>query len=179
MSGVFERYPRLKYILTESGCAWAPDMLASLDRIHYGIKAGAIGEMDYSKMDWVLKEPPSFYARRNCFYGASFPSLAELNGREEVGIEQICWGNDYPHYEGTFPYNLESLQLTFGGIPDRERRMILGENAARLYNFDLEALKPLAAQHGPTPAEVETPLEKIPEDSGCYLFMNARMAQGA
>ena len=57
--------------------------------------------------------------------------------------------------------------------------MILGENAARLYNFDLEALKPLAAQHGPTPAEVETPLEKIPEDSGCYLFMNARMAQGA
>ena len=24
MGGVFERFPRLKYILTESGCAWAP-----------------------------------------------------------------------------------------------------------------------------------------------------------
>ena len=96
------------------------------------IKAGAIGEMDYSKMEWVLSEPPSFYARRNCYYGASFPSLEELNGREEVGLEQICWGNDYPHYEGTFPYNTESLQLTFGHIPDRERRMILGENAAKL-----------------------------------------------
>ena len=177
MSGVFERYPKLKYILTESGCSWAPDMLRSLDRIHYGIKAGAIGEMDYSKMEWVLNEPPSFYARRNCYYGASFPSLAELNGREEVGLEQICWGNDYPHYEGTFPYNLESLQLTFGDIPDKERRMILGENAAKLYNFDLELLKPLAAKHGPTATQVETPLNKVPEDSGCYLFQNELRAR--
>lgn len=179
MSGVFERYPRLKYILTESGCSWAPEMLRRLDGIHYGIKAGAIGEMDYSKTEWVLKEPPSFYARRNCFYGASFPSLLELDGREEVGLEQLCWGNDYPHSEGTFPYNMESLQLTFGAVPDAERRMILGENAARLYNFDLEKLRPLANQFGPTAAQIETPLEAIPQDSGCYLFMNARADEGS
>ena len=177
MSGVFERFPRLQYILTESGCSWAPVMLQSLDNIHYGILAGAIGEMDYSTMDWVLKEPPSFYARRNCYYGASFPSLAELDGRHEVGLEQILWGNDYPHYEGTFPYNLESLQLTFGGIPERERRMILGENAAKLYKFDLDKLRPLAARHGPTPEQVDTPLASIPTDSGCYLFQNALRAQ--
>ncbi len=73
MSGAFEKFPRLKYILTESGCSWVLDMLANLDRIHYGIKAGAIGEMNYKDMAWVLKETPSFYAARNCFYGASFP----------------------------------------------------------------------------------------------------------
>ena len=177
LSGVFERYPKLKYILTESGCSGAPDMLRSLDRIHHGFIAGAIGEMDYSGMDWVLKEPPSFYARRNCYYGASFPSLEELDGREEVGVEQICWGNDYPHYEGTFPYNLESLQLTFGHIPDRDRRLILGENAAKLYNFDLEQLRPLAARYGPTPQQIDTPLAEIPRDSGCYLFQNALRAE--
>lgn len=176
MSGVFEKFPKLKYILTESGCSWAPEMLASLDRIHYGIKAGAIGELDYSDTEWVLKEPPSFYAKRNCWYGASFPSLAELNGRYEVGIDKICWGNDYPHYEGTFPYNLESLQLTFKDIPDSERRMMFGENAAKLYKFDLDALRDRARAVGPTPAQIETPLEKIPEDSHCYLFVNARMA---
>jgi len=69
------------------------------------------------------------------------------------------------------------MQLTFGDIPDKERRMILGENAAKLYNFDLELLKPLAAEHGPTPAQVETPLNKVPEDSGCYLFQNELRAQ--
>ncbi|MEP1594500.1 MAG: hypothetical protein ABJK20_08010, partial [Halieaceae bacterium] len=74
-------------------------------------------------------------------------------------------------------YNLESLQLTFPGLPDSERRLILGENAARLYDFDLEKLKPLAAEVGPTPAQIETPLLEIPSDTGCYLFNNARRAR--
>jgi predicted TIM-barrel fold metal-dependent hydrolase len=172
MSGVFERVPRLRYILTESGCSWAPEMLAQLDRIHMGIQRGAIGEMHYEGEEWGLAEKPSFYARRNCWYGASFPSKPELAGIEAVGIDKVCWGNDYPHFEGTFPYNLESLRLTFADIPERERRMIFGENAAALYGFDLEALRPLAVQHGPTPQQVDAPLppEEIPRDSHCYLF---------
>ncbi len=180
MSGVFERFPKLRYILTESGCSWAPATLAQLDRIHYGIKGGAIGELDYSQVNWVLREPPSFYAKRNCWYGASFPGIQEIQGREEIGLEKICWGNDYPHDEGTFPYNLESLQLTFKDVPDRERRMMFGENAAQLYNFDLGKLSPLAARYGPTPAQVSTPLEHIPEDASCNTLVmeRRRRAQG-
>ncbi len=176
MSGVFERFPRLRYILTESGCSWAPEMLAQLDRIHMGLKHGSIGEMYYKGMgEWPLKEKPSFYARRNCWYGASFPSKQELEGIEEVGVERVCWGNDYPHYEGTFPYNLESLRLTFDDVGERERRMIFGENAAALYGFDLEALKGRAAKCGPTAEQIDTPLpdDEIPRDSQCYLFAAA------
>ena len=175
MSGAFEKFPKLKYILTESGCAWVAPMLKQLDRIHLGIKAGAIGEMNYAGMEWVLKEPPSAYAARNCWYGASFPSKAELDGIDAIGEDRVLWGNDYPHYEGTFPYNLESLRLTFADMSDARRRKVLGLNAAGLYNFDLEKLAPLAAQYGPTPAEVDAPLlrEAIPRDSTCYLFQNA------
>ncbi len=175
MSGAFEKFPNLKYILTESGCHWVPDMLRQLDRIHMGFKRGAIGEMNYEGMEWVLKEPPSFYAKRNCWYGASFPSSADLAGIDSIGVEKVLWGNDYPHYEGTFPYNLESLRLTFPDISDSDRRLLLGENAAHLYNFDLEALKPLAQKYGPTPEQLNTPLprEEIPRDSGCYLFQTA------
>ncbi|MDA1075614.1 MAG: amidohydrolase family protein [Proteobacteria bacterium] len=175
MSGVFERFPKLKYVITESGCSWAPALLSQMDRIHYGIKMGAIGEMNYQGMEWVLKEPPSFYAKRNVWYGASFPSNADLANMETIGVDKVCWGNDYPHYEGTFPYNLESLRLTFGSLPDAVRRKVLGENAAALYGFDLAALKALAAEVGPTPEQIETPLPKdqIPRDSACYLFQNA------
>lgn len=175
MSGAFEKFPKLKYILTESGCAWVAPMLKQLDRIHMGIKAGAIGEMNYEGMEWVLKDPPSAYAARNCWYGASFPSKAELDGIDAIGEDRVLWGNDYPHYEGTFPYNLESLRLTFADMSDARRRKVLGLNAAALYHFDLEKLAPLAARYGPTPAEVDEPLprEAIPRDSTCYLFQNA------
>jgi len=178
MSGAFERFPKLKYILTESGCAWAPALLQQLDRIHMGFKHGAIGEMNYADMEWVLKDTPSEYASRNIWYGASFPSLADLAGIEQIGADRVLWGNDYPHYEGTYPYNLESLRLTFTDIPEDVRRKILGENAASLYNFDLEALRPLANEFGPTPAQVNEPLprEDIPRDSSCYLFQNALYA---
>ncbi|MGE4606820.1 MAG: hypothetical protein AAEJ52_08780, partial [Myxococcota bacterium] len=68
------------------------------------------------------------------------------------------------------------IRLTFAGISDRMRRMILGENAAKLYDFDLEKLRPLADRHGPTPAQVDSPLPfgEIPEDSACYVFHLAR-----
>ncbi len=175
MSGVFQRFPKLRYILTESGCSWAPEMLAHMDRIHMGMKRGAIGELTYGDQKWHLDEPPSFYAKRNCWYGASFPSKVELQGIEEVGVDRVLWGNDYPHYEGTFPHNLESLRLTFADIPEEQRRRLFGENAAELYGFDLDKLRPLARQHGPTPEQIDTPLpvEQIPRDSHCYLFTAA------
>jgi predicted TIM-barrel fold metal-dependent hydrolase len=175
MSGAFEKFPRLKYIITESGCAWVAPLLEQLDRIHLGFKHGAIGEMNYEGMEWGLKALPSEYASRNCWYGASFPSKAELDGIDDVGEDRVLWGNDYPHLEGTFPHNLESLRLTFADLTDDRRRKVLGGNAAALYNFDLEKLKPLAERYGPTPGEVDQPLpkEEIPRDSTCYLFQNA------
>ena len=175
MSGAFEKYPRLKYIITESGCAWAGPLLRQLDRIHMGFKAGAIGEMNYEGMEWVLKDMPSEYAARNCWYGASFPSNDDLAGIESVGEDRVLWGNDYPHYEGTFPYNLESLRLTFAGMEDGRRRKLLGLNAADLYRFDVEKLMPLVREFGPTPTQIDEPLprDQIPRDSYCYLFQNA------
>ncbi len=40
----------------------------------------------------------------------------------------------------------------------REARAILGENAARLYGFDLEKLAPLCEKYAPTPGELSVPL---------------------
>lgn len=160
--GVFDRFPKLRFILTEAGCAWVPALLERMDMIHQGIQAGMMGEMDYSKVQ-SLPEPPSFYAKRNCYFGASFPGKREIEGRHEVGLGHILWGSDYPHYEGSFPYSREAMRLAFSGLPEAEVRAMLGENAARLYGFDLEKLRPLARKAGVMPADVARPLESVPE----------------
>jgi predicted TIM-barrel fold metal-dependent hydrolase len=178
LSGVFEKFPKLKLIITESGCAWAPGVLEHLDHIHSVVSAGSSGELLYDSSAWPLKMKPSEYAARNCYYGASFPSNADLAGIDAIGEDHVLWGNDYPHYEGTFPYNLESLRLTFPQVAEGRRRKLLGLNAAALYRFDLEKLAPLAAKYGPTPAQIDAGLSKaeIPTDTGCYLFKNALAA---
>jgi len=172
LGGVFERFPKLRYILTESGCAWAPGLLRRMDGVHMSMKAGATGEVDFSR-SFVLAEPPSFYAKRNCWYGASFPSPRDVDGRDFVGVDHILWGNDYPHYEGCYPYSRENMRLAFSGVATSEVRKMLGENAATLYGFDLQELRPLAERAGITQSLVAEPLDEIP-DSTCPTFQIAR-----
>ena len=74
------------------------------------------------------------------------------------------WGSDYPHVEACSPHSRESMRRTFVGWQPAELRQVLSENAARVYGFDLEALAPLAAEHGPTVAELATPLEMLPDN---------------
>ena len=160
--GVFERFPKLRYTLTEAGCQWVPAMLQGMDRIHQGIQAGMMGEMDYAEVE-ALPQSPSFYAKRNCYYGTSFPGKAEIEGRYEVGIDKVMWGSDYPHYEGSFPYSREAMRLAHCGLPEDEVRDLLGRNAAKFYNFDLEKLKPHAARAAVMPKDVAQSLDEIPE----------------
>ena len=171
LSGVFHRFPKLKYIITESGCAWVPETLARIDQAWKRISSGAVGEIEFPK-DICTPEPPSFYAKRNCFYGASSASPVEIRDREAIGTDHILWGSDYPHYEGTYPHTRLALRHTFHDVGEEDTRKMLGLNAAGLYDFDLDALRPLAAQCGPTWDEVKVPLaeNEFPEKTHTNAF---------
>jgi predicted TIM-barrel fold metal-dependent hydrolase len=171
LTGVFDRFPKLRYILTEAGCSWVPERLTHLDRVWSSVRKGVAGEFQFAS-DSVPTEPPSVYAKRNCWYGASSASRPELAGRAEVGVVRICWGSDYPHYEGTYPNTRLAIRHSFHDKPVEEVRAMLGGNAAKLYNFDLDALAGLAARIGPSPEEVSRPLsgDEFPEDTLTNAF---------
>ncbi len=171
ISGVFERYPKLKYILTEAGCAWVPDVLDRLDAIWNTVRGGMAGEFQFNA-DSMPPEPPSVYAKRNCWYGASSASPVELRDRDVVGVDKICWGTDYPHYEGTYPHTRLAMRHSFNDIAEGDVRKMLGLNAAELYDFDLEALAPIVEKIGPRPADVSIPLseDEFPEKSYTNAF---------
>jgi hypothetical protein len=84
-----------------------------------------------------------------------------------AGVDHVMWGSDYPHLEGTSPFTAESLRFTFAGIDRGDVRLVLGENAARVYGFDLDALGPLAAAFGPRVDDVATALlpSEFPDDA--------------
>lgn len=169
LSGAFARFPRLKFAITEQGAAWVPPLLRQLDAYHAQMASGRIGELKYTEAD-RLPEPPSVYFARNCWVGASFPSPTEAAARHELGVDRYMWGADYPHDEGTYPYTRESLRRSFHDASPEELRAILAGNAATLYGFDLAALDALAAEVGPTHAEVAEPLATVPEDSNSPAF---------
>jgi hypothetical protein len=91
-----------------------------------------------------------------------------------VGVDRILWGNDYPHYEGCYPHSRENMRFAFADVPEKQVRMMLGENTAALYGFDLDALRQVAIEAAITPELVREPLDEIPADSTCITFQRAR-----
>lgn len=161
-SGVFERFPKLKFVMTESGCSWVPPMLAQLDYATQNVRKGATGEIRYSK-DQALTKDASDYFHQNVWMGVSFPRDNDIETRSILGEDRFMWGSDYPHDEGTHPYTREHLRSRFSHLEPAEVKKLLSENAAKLYDFDLDALRPLADQVGPTVGEIATPVEDVPE----------------
>ena len=169
LGGVFERFPRLRFVLTEQGTSWIPPLLDQLDGYHAQMRTGRIGELKYGPDD-VLPLKPSEYFARNVWVGASFPSPGEAEARRDIGLDRFMWGSDYPHNEGTYPYTREALRRSFAGTDPAELRQLLAGNAAAVYGFDLYRLAPRAAQHGPTVEEVSVPLDVVPADSASPAF---------
>ena len=167
-SGVFERHPNLRFVNTETGTKWIVDTLRDLDSFYERMKYAKYGSEAIFGAFAVENLPlkPSEYWRRQCYIGASFLRPTECDLRHEVGIDNIAWGNDYPHIESSHPYTRQHLRLTFGGIDPAETEKLITLNAARLYHFDVEALRPLAERICPTKDEVATPIDyrDIPED---------------
>jgi predicted TIM-barrel fold metal-dependent hydrolase len=162
VGGALERHPELRLVFTEQGTAWVPEELAKLDYF-FERMSGAGGSQEQVWGRAVVERlslTPSGYWARQCHVGASFIRPAEVPLRHQVGLDRIMWGSDYPHKESTTPYTREALRLAFAGVPTAETAMLVGGNAAALYGFDLEALAPLAAVHGPLVAEVSTPLAR-------------------
>ena len=69
--------------------------------------------------------------------------------RKSMGSDRFMWGSDYPHDEGTGPFTREHLRQVFHDADPAELQHVLAGNAAKLYDFDLAALQPVADQFGP------------------------------
>ncbi|MDJ0849330.1 MAG: amidohydrolase family protein [Myxococcota bacterium] len=145
-SGAFERHPKLKYVLTETGVGWVVEKLRMLE-----FKAD---NPIFKHFTRNLSLSPTGYFEQNCFLGASFLPRHESHFRHPLGVDKLMWGSDYPHLEGTWPNSLKALCETFADFPEEEVRAILGQNAARVYGFDVDRLQPIADEIGPSLAAI-------------------------
>ncbi|MCY4193364.1 MAG: amidohydrolase family protein, partial [bacterium] len=171
-SGVFERYPTLKYVTTETGTAWVPETLEKLESFFHRMRYSKYGSETVFGSQAVadMSLTPREYFARQCYIGASFLRPSEAQLTRTVGTDRIMWGSDYPHIEGSHPHTRQHLRLTFANLTEQETTQILTANAVEVYGFDLEALAPLAEQFCPTKAEVAAPIDyaDIPERAkGC------------
>jgi predicted TIM-barrel fold metal-dependent hydrolase len=123
-SGAFDRYPGFRFVLGESSIGWIPYFLQRMDYEYE----------EEESFHLRLRLKPSDYFRINGFVTYERDAVgARL--MDLLGEDNVMWGSDYPHPDGTWPDSMRFLEQELGCLSDKVRRKVTHDNAAKLYGL--------------------------------------------
>jgi predicted TIM-barrel fold metal-dependent hydrolase len=123
VEGVFEKFPRLKVVMVESGFAWLPPLMWRLDKVWKRLK----DETPH------LTRLPSEYFRDHIWLTTQpmeepQPRQHLADAIEWIGWDKLLFATDYPHWDYDDPER--ALPIV---VDEAQRRQFFYENAARVY----------------------------------------------
>jgi len=126
LNNLFGRFPGLTVIALECGISWVLPLLHDVDHAaHMGRQGRWPGGEVKGRPSEVLME----HLYVSPFYEEDVVGLVET-----IGPERVLFGSDFPHPEGV----AEPVQFAerLRGLSDDAGRMIMRDNAARLFGVD-------------------------------------------
>ena len=135
-NGVFDSYPRLRFMILEGGFSWLPHVMWRLDREY---RQGRI------EVPWIKKLPSTHIRERlklstqptEDITSEQWVRLVELMGSDEI----LVFSTDYPHFDFDEPNAAIPLSL-----PTDLREKIMWKNAAAFYELDVPPASQAAAE---------------------------------
>ncbi len=123
VEGVFERLPKLRFVLIEGGFAWVPTLAWRLDKAWKTLRS----ETPH------LCRAPSEYIREQVWFTTQ--PMEEPNPREHlldtiawIGWDRLLFATDYPHWDFDDPAHALPLRIT-----EQQRQMFFRDNARAVY----------------------------------------------
>jgi predicted TIM-barrel fold metal-dependent hydrolase len=113
-SGVFDRHPALKVLISEGGATWVPyigDKMNEAYRQH-----GMFVRPQLSKL-------PKEYLYSNVYASFQHDESAPA-AMTAMGYPNVMWGSDYPHLEGTWGHTQKTLHELFDDVAPEVRHRI-------------------------------------------------------
>lgn len=120
--GVMEKFPNLRFGVTELGATWLPSLLHFIDTGYRSFRN--IQDLPHLSMK------PSDYLRRQVVVS---PFAGEDVGWiiEQAGVEMVAFSSDYPHHEGTDD-PIRRFEASMTGIDHLARQAFYDDNGRRL-----------------------------------------------
>lgn len=123
--GVFDKFPRLKTLVLESGGGWIGYWLDRIDAVYAHTFIGGKVPLEHKPSDyfreriWISCDPDE----------RTIPSLAE-----RFGVERFLWASDFPHADHT-PEYVHDLNELVAMFPEADQRKFIGDNARALFQL--------------------------------------------
>jgi predicted TIM-barrel fold metal-dependent hydrolase len=130
LSGLFERFPRLRIFFAENQIGWIPFFLQGADvryDRHYRWAERLLGFKP-------LRRLPSEYIREHCLWGFQFDRVG-VELRHKINIDRLIWGSDFPHQESDWPESMTVIENNFAGVPQQEKHKMVCGNAVEFFHL--------------------------------------------
>jgi len=128
LSGVLERFPRLKLVSAENDISWLPHFCYRIDHAYDRLRHFE---------GTVLPMKPAEYMKRQVW--ATFQFETENVGftADKYGRDKLMWSSDYPHTDSPWPRSRDFIENEIKSITDTDKRAICGDNVLRLYGVSM------------------------------------------
>jgi predicted TIM-barrel fold metal-dependent hydrolase len=130
LGGVFERHPRLRVVCVEADAGWVPHYMYRMDHAYDRHRKWLTAE---------VSKPPSECFREHIYLTFQDDWVA-FQHADDMNWRRLCWANDFPHSDSTWPWSQELLDQHTGHLTPEQTRAILCDNVAELYGIDVAAL---------------------------------------
>jgi predicted TIM-barrel fold metal-dependent hydrolase len=124
-SGVLQRHPKLRFVLSEGGIGWIPYLL---ERTDYTWER----HRWYQNIDKTARPSDLF---KKHFWGCFIDDYHGVANRYTIGVERILIEVDYPHSDSNWPNSRKRIAENLIDVPDDECRLIVEQNARDLLRF--------------------------------------------
>ncbi len=112
--GALDRHPGLKVLISEGGAAWAPSLGDRMDEAYR-----QHGMFVRPKLSMTPKE--LVYRQVYCSFQHDETAVAAVTG---MGYQNVLFGSDYPHMEGTYGHTQKTLHQLFDGVDESVKHRI-------------------------------------------------------
>jgi len=130
LGGLLQRFPDLRFALSEGGIGWVPFYLDRLDR--------HVTNQSWTHLDKLPNGKTPSETWREHFLACFITDPSALRLRDRMGVETLAWECDYPHSDCTWPNSPEMLfgDLQAAGCSVDEIDAITWKNVARFFDYD-------------------------------------------
>jgi predicted TIM-barrel fold metal-dependent hydrolase len=126
-SPVLQRFPELRFALSEGGIGWIPFFLERCKWIHERHSV-------WSRDDLGGKTPLETFQQH--FLTCFIDDPCGIEMRNKIGIDNISWECDYPHSDCTWPESPEFIHAQLAGLTREEVDKITHRNALRFFHAE-------------------------------------------
>jgi uncharacterized protein len=130
LSGLFDRFPKLRIFFAENQIGWIPFFLQGAD-VRYNRHHHWADRLLGLK---PLRRPPSEFIREYFYWGFQFDRVG-VELRHKINVDRLMWGSDFPHQESDWPESLGIIEKNFMGVPDAEKQKMVCGNAIEFFRL--------------------------------------------